>query len=49
MGKLWEKYGENYREICEKVWDNCWGNDGIKVVLCVFLGAKVVKLTRLSW
>ena len=36
MGKLWEKYGENYREICEKVWDNCWGNDGIKVVPCVF-------------
>ena len=48
MGKLWEKYGENYREIYQKSMGQFlgkrWNQGGAP-----FFGAKVVELTRLSW
>ena len=42
---IWENYwnyGDNYREICEKVWDNCWETMGSRWCPVPFLGPKLL-------
>jgi hypothetical protein len=41
MGKLWENMVKTTGKYTKKVWDNSWGNDGIKVVP-PFLGPKLL-------